>query len=403
MRNNKLKIFALASIMLSSFVACTTNNNNSQVGGNPSTGGNPISSVEEVEYTFNTYSNPLTVTRASGSTYTEEVADPTVVRGDDGLLYCVSTDRRMLSSEDGCNWTLVSDSIISLPQWGKEIYGNQNGHLWAPDLVKIQDKWIYYYSLSVWGQAAGIGYAVADDIAGPYTDMGKLFNLNEIGVGNCIDPQVFVDTDGSVYMTVGSFQGCYLIQLTDDGMACETSVEYQKEHKELIAGKGGPNWDGAQYEGGYIIEQDGLYYYFGSAGTCCQGQDSTYTVWVGIADNVHGPYVGKNGISMAMSGSGKTYGEIALWAGTAKDKDVVGPGHNSIFVDDAGDWWIYYHAYSRADNFQTRHLFMDKIAFDDQGYPHTSFVYEDDNGEEKTVIKKPSFQVELEGPRFIVE
>ncbi len=341
------------------------------------------------KYTRGTYMNPVNVTYSSGDEYLSEIADPSIVKGDNGYFYIVSTNRRMIRSNDAVNWELVTENIIDTPSWGADFLGGYGYALWAPDLIKIKDKWIYYYSLSGWDNPIGIGYATADNIEGPYTDQGKLFNLNEIGVKNCIDPQPFVDDDGKVYMTIGSFQGLYLIELTEDGTACLNGVEHQKENKTLIAGYPG-SWDESTYEGGYIMKRGRYYYYFASAGKCCEGQNSTYRVYVGKSVDVRGPYKDLNDNAMSMSGYSKTYGELTLWAGVGNNKDVIGPGHNSILVDDAGDWWIYYHAYSKKDDYRTRHLFMDKILWSEDNYPYVE-------------TKKPSYQVEKDGPRILIE
>lgn len=388
MKNKLLKFLSLALIFINvgcgQFVIGTSNSE----GGNSSIEESSIveeSSVDNKSYWSEVYCNPVNVTYSSGSAYKNEVADPSIVKGDNGYFYCVSTDRVMLRSEDACNWEVVTTSIIDSPTWGKD-YTDANYNLWAPDLIKIGDQWIYYYSLSGWSNPIGIGYATADNIEGPYTDQGKLFTGSEIGIQNCIDPQPFIDVDGTVYMTVGSFQGLYLIELTEDGTECAGGVDFQKQNKTLIAGYDG-GWDGATYEGGYIMYKDGYYYYFGSAGTCCEGQSSTYRVYVGRSQSVDGPYVGKNNFPLTLSGHGTTHGELCLWAGSGADRDVIGPGHNSILVDDAGDWWMYYHAYSSLDTFGTRHLFMDKILWDEDGYPYVETY-------------KPSFQEDLDGPRF---
>ena len=379
MNKKILNVFALGLLLVSA--GCGSNNSTNSQPTN-STSKEP---VEVKTYWSETYANPVPVVNAAGANYNNEIADPSVVKGDDGYFYCVATNQRFLRSEDGCYWELVAEQIIPTPTWGQKFTSESYG-LWAPDLIKIGDQWIYYYSLSGWGNPVGIGYATADNVAGPYTDQGKLFTGDEMGIMNCIDPQPFIDDDGSVYMTVGSFQGLYLIELTDDGTECLNGIEYQRDNKVLIAGKVG-GWDGATYEGGYIIKKDDWYYYFGSAGTCCQGQNSTYKVYVGRADNVAGPYRGKNNFPLTMSGNGKTYGELVLWAGNGEDKDFYGPGHNSVMLDDAGDYWMYYHAYSRADNFATRHLFMDKIEWDDDGFPYIETL-------------KPSFEEEKDGPRI---
>ena len=395
-------VLALTSCqtVLDSFLG---NNTEDSASNNTNTGNDETkkTEVEDVQYTWATFSNPTLVTYDNGSSYSTEVADPSIVRGDDGYFYIFSTMGRVLRSEDACNWIVYSNSILPRPTWELEVYEKPvNAQIWAPDVVKVGDQWIYYYSLSAWGACCGVGYAIADEITGPYTDMGKLFDYKEIGIQNAIDPQVYIDDDGSVYMAVGSFQGLYLLELTEDGMGLMNGVEYQNKNKVLIAGKVG-GWDGSTYEGSYIVQKDGYYYYFGSAGTCCEGRNSTYRVVVGRAETITGPYVDKKGRQLTMSGGGTTFGEICVMT-TVSNENVAAPGHNSILIDDAGDYWIYYHAYSSKDNFGTRHLFMDKLAWDDEGFPYVSYEYENDEGIIKQSKFKPSFDMELDGPRFIL-
>ena len=333
------------------------------------------------------YSNPVLIRGFRTAPINVSVADPTVIQGDDGWMYSFSTNRLVLKSKDGCTWQVHSRNIIPNPTWGDDYYGRPiNARVWAPDVRKVQNKWIYYYSLSAWGLPCGIGYAVADNVAGPYVDKGKLFTCSEIGIENCIDPQVIVEDDGSVFMVMGSFRGIYLIELTRNGMGCLRGVEYQKETKTLIAGYPG-SWDGSTYEGSYIVKKDGAYYYFGSVGTCCEGEKSTYRVYVARADDIRGPYCGSDGVPITQSGYGKTYGNLVVKAPASVPKSVVGPGHNSVFVDANGDWWLYYHAFTSLDSFRTRHLFMDKLLWDKSGFPYV---------ENKT----PSFQTPREGPKL---
>ncbi len=342
-----------------------------------------------VEYTSDTYSNPLTVISGGGTTYNSDIADPSIVRDpDSGKFYIFATNMIVLSSTDACNWTKENyNALTSYPSWGKEIYPDTKLDIWAPDVIRIGNQWIYYYSLSAWGKCAGIGYATSNTLAGPYTDQGKLFSVDDIGIENCIDPQVFIDDDGTIYMTVGSFQGNYLVKLTEDGMGLEDGVSYQNKHKILIAGKAS-RWDGSQYEGGYIIKHDGDYYYFASSGTCNEGFDSTYKVMVGRSNTIDGVYRGADGMPMKMSANGTTYGNLVLWAGTNQDRNTAGPGHNSILRDDAGDYWIYYHSYCRYDSFSTKHLMMDKLLWDKDGFPYIE-------------NHKPSYQEDLDGPKLI--
>jgi len=362
-----------------------------------------IPTTGPVNYDNAVYQNPLDVTYSTGAEFRGEVADPSIVKGDDGCLYAFATNGIVLKSEDGCNFEVVTTNLFDKkPDWSKDIYPNESTNLfgmWAPDVIKIQDTWIYYYSLSAWGKCCGVGYATSDNVAGPYEDQGKLFDLNEIGIQNCIDPQVIIDDDGRVYMAVGSFRGLYLLELTEDGMDLYNGVQYQNENKVLIAGRAG-SWDGATYEGSYIIKEGDYYYYFGSAGTCCDKESSSYRVYVGKSDNIAGPYVDSQGRKLTASGSGKTYGELVVWASTSSEKKVAGPGHNSIYKDDKGELWIYYHSYCEKDNYQARHLFMDKLSWDENDYPYVSYIDPDTN---KEIKYKPSYEIELDGPSFIFE
>lgn len=343
-------------------------------------------SYSEGDYYYEYYSNPVAVYDQTGE-YETEIADPTVVRDpESGFFYCVSTLGRLLKSEDGCTWTLALSQIIERPSWGDDLLpsGSNTPSLWAPDLVYIGGQWVCYYSLSGWDSPVGIGYATADSIEGPYTDQGKFVTLDEIGIGNCIDPFVFIDDDGKVYMGAGSFMGIALWELTEDGLACLNGVEYAKENKVWIGGRESTYWDGTEYEGGYIFKKDGYYYFMGSAGTCCSGASSTYTVYVGRSTDIYGPYEDADGNDMAESGGGTTYGNLVIEG----KSEVYGPGHNSVIVDDYGQYWIYYHAYTSVDNYATRHLMMDRLYFDEDGYPYVEG-------------QVPSFQEELPGPYIL--
>ena len=353
----------------------------------PNGGGN----VTPKNYWSGSYENPLFVTNTSGNYYNSEIADPCVVRGDDGYIYCFATAGRVLRSEDGCAWESYLENAIPRPSWG-DAYANRP-IIWAPDVVKIGDQWIYYYSLSAWGGPCGIGYATADEIAGPWTDQGVLFTSREanyelsLGVDNSIDQQVIIDEDGSVYMVFGSFVGCYLVELTEDGMGLKNGVAYQRENKILIAGTPGQFSD-AKYEGSWIFKRGDYWYYMGSSGSCCNGKSSTYHVLCGKADNIAGPYYDSEGHRLDMANS-STAGDLVVWSKTGNE-NTKAPGHNSVIVDDAGDYWWYGHCYYEYDNFATRHLAMDVLQWDENDMPYIEG-------------KELSYNEELDGPQWLEE
>ena len=115
--------------------------------------------------------------------------DPTIIRADNGDFYLYTTeDTRNLPiyhSKDLVNWDFVGTAFTeeTRPKW------NPKGGIWAPDINKIGDKYVLYYSKSVWGGewTCGIGVATADRPEGPFTDHGNMFISKNIGVQNSID------------------------------------------------------------------------------------------------------------------------------------------------------------------------------------------------------------------------
>lgn len=287
----------------------------------------------------------------SKSTYHNPVVDyslpdPSVIKGDDGYFYLYATeDIRHLPihrSKNLVDWELVGTAFTkeTRPTFEKK------GGLWAPDINKIGDKYVLYYSMSVWGGewTCGIGCATADKPEGPFTDHGKLFRSNEINVQNSIDP--FYMEDGKKYLFWGSFRGIYAIELADDGLSLKEGVAPQQ-----VAG--------TAYEGTYIHKKDGHYYFFASVGSCCEGLKSTYTTVVGRSDKLFGPYLDKQGGSMMDNRH-----EVLIH----KSDAFVGTGHNSeIVTDNAGNDWFFYHAVS-VKHPEGRVLMLDKICWED-GWP----------------------------------
>lgn len=381
MKKSSLLLFITAFLTLCS---CAMPNNSGS-------GSNVPTPPKEDTYWCGLYQNPLFVTNNSGNFYGSEIADPCVVRGDDGYIYCFATEGRVLRSEDGCLWESYSENIISRPTWGDK-YATRPG-IWAPDVVKVGDNWIYYYSLSAWGGPCGIGYAVSENVGGPYTDKGMLFTSKEadeslsVGVENSIDPQVFVDDDGSVYMVFGSFVGCYLIRLTNDGMGLFNGVEYQRKNKVLIAGTPGGFDANKKYEGSWIFKKDDVYYYMGSVGSCCAGKNSSYHVLCGFSDNIAGPYYDSEGRPLNETND-EAAGDLVIQ--TSDDLMTIAPGHNSVIMDDEGEFWWYGHCYYEYDNYATRHLAMDKLLWDDNDMP-----YIENN--------QLTYNEELDGPSWLEE
>lgn len=367
MKKTLVNVSAIIFLLLSFMVSCTNNVSSEEV--TTSIGSTPEETIRVS--TKNSYSNP-TYQLANGIKTPTYTADPFVVRDSDGTyyLYCTQTDAYTpnLTFQRGptwksinlVDWEYVSDVFADYnPTWG-----TMGAGVWAPTVVKINDTWNFYYSLSTGGDAnPGIGVATSPTPYGPWTHYGKLFNSEEIGVTNSIDPYVFLD-DGKVYMVFGSFGGLItLIELTADGLGLKNGIEYQKENKIAIAGY--EVFDLNNYEGTFILKKDGYYYLFLSTGSCCSGVNSTYKVVVARSEKLEGPYIDSNGKGMFKPNCGDPVVVPSL-------SGAMGTGHCAIINDDNDNLWMLYHGYDTTSATKdSRVLYLDRLIFDeDTKMPH---------------------------------
>lgn len=97
---------------------------------------------EPEEQPKNVYRNPV---------INYSLPDPSVIKGGDGYYYLYATeDIRNLPihrSRNLVDWEYVGTAFTDRTRPNFE----PNGGLWAPDINKIGDKYVLYYSMSVWG------------------------------------------------------------------------------------------------------------------------------------------------------------------------------------------------------------------------------------------------------------
>lgn len=256
---------------------------------------------------------------------------------------------------DLVNWKYYGNVFENYdPSWG-----SYNAGVWAPTVIKVKDQWNYYYSLSTGGDTnPGIGVATSPTPYGPWEHHGKLFNSEEIGVTNSIDPHVFYDND-KLYMVFGSYGGLItIIELTDDGLGLQNGLEYQKENKHAIASY--EIFENNNYEGSLIFKKDEKYYLLLSTGSCLSGTSSTYHVVVSTSDSLFGPYVDSRGRSMFKPNSGDVVVTPSL-------SGAMGVGHCGLIQDDQDNYWMIYHGYDTQSEYSDyRSLYLDQLLFDPQ-------------------------------------
>lgn len=357
----------LTLIFTTLLVGCTTPISSSET---PPASEEIVISNESSEEVPTDYENPV---------WEPVLADPAIIRGDDGIFYAYGTQDNalwgdyygvrytpILSSPNLVDWEYRDQAFkpATMPQWSE----SSGAGLWAPDIVRFGATYNLYYSLSVWGDPnPGIGVATGPSPLGPFTDQGKIFDSNEIGVGNSIDSATYIDDDGRVYMVWGSFYGIYGVELTSDGLSLKESKAEAHANKVILAGVDNGRWEIGNYEGPYLIKENGYYYMFLSTGTCCNGHYSTYEVRVCRSESILGPYYDKDGNLMT---SRQNIGTPVVRG----NDHFAGVGHNSIIKDDAGDYWIVYHGFDKQEDpyygtTNRRALLIDKLEWDSEGWP----------------------------------
>jgi beta-xylosidase len=183
-------------------------------------------------------------------------------------------------------------------------------------------------------------------------DDGPIFSSQRGDPYNAIDPNIFVEKDGTPWLSFGSFwQGIFLVRLDP------RSGKPASEPKCIAARPGS-----TAIEAPFITKHGDWYYLFVSHDFCCRGVNSTYKSVVGRSQKLEGPYLDRDGKSLLSGGGTIVSQSQGRWRG---------PGHCAV----VGDLFLC-HAYDAEHN-GTPTLFMSGLRWD-KGWPALK------DGEKKT-------------------
>jgi arabinan endo-1,5-alpha-L-arabinosidase len=228
------------------------------------------------------------------------------------------------------------------PPWvATAVPANRGMNYWAPDVTYVDGRYLIYFSASSFGKCvSGIGLVTSPtlDPKEPtygWTDHGLVVASTAADDFNAIDPAIFHDTNGSLWLTFGSFwSGIKMIQLDPkSGMRiAPDSPLYSLAHYDSI-------------EASYLYQHGGYYYLFVDWGMCCRGANSTYSIHVGRSKTVTGPYLDRAGKDML-------YGGGTLFLDSTPP--YIGPGHAGIIVDHGTNWFSCHYEAGAAPPGQRR-------------------------------------------------
>jgi arabinan endo-1,5-alpha-L-arabinosidase len=231
-------------------------------------------------------------------------------------------------SRDLIKWERGPAVFKTAPEWiAKLVPENRNLQYWAPDIIKLGNQYLLYSSVSSFGKmtsAIGLATNPTLDPAEPayhWTDEGYVVRTQDGDGCNAIDPSVFHDADGSLWLTFGSYwSGIKLIQLapqTGKRIAADSKM-FSIAHNESI-------------EASYLCKHGKYYYLFVNWGSCCRGPRSTYNIRIGRSEAVTGPYLDKAAVDMLRGGG-------SLFLATTNGP-LIGPGHAGTLNAQGKNWF----------------------------------------------------------------
>ncbi|WP_377155018.1 glycoside hydrolase family 43 protein [Roseateles sp. UC29_93] len=304
------------------------------------------------------------------------VHDPSVIRAD-GSFYIFGSHLGAAKTSDLMNWTSVADGVNNANPLFNQVTTAladtfawaQVTDLWAPDVARLDDgKYrMYYCACKGDSPRSALGVAIADAVQGPYVNQQILLKSGQWGLPsedgtiydatvhpNVVDPQVFKDAAGRLWMVYGSYSGGLFILELDRTSGLPLAGQGYGKH--LMGG------NHARIEGAYVLYSPASQYYYLFCSFGGLDANGGYNLRVSRSRLPDGPYVDGRGTDMATvkGAAGTLFDDASItphgqklmgghqWAlasgetGTAPG--YVSPGHNSAYLDAAtGQFFLIFH------------------------------------------------------------
>ena len=298
------------------------------------------------------------------------------------------------------SWQYTGNSVKGM-QWAPDIiynptmkkwclYESLNGDNWCSSIVMFtsdspEGPWtnsgvVVYSGFS--GRFDHVGYTKSADykhtdlekVLGSLSSLPARYNIPQSKTTtwgnvypNNIDPCVFFDDGGNLWMSYGSWSGgIFMLKLdkTTGLRDYSQKYEYQTEGNASTPGANTYNvlsdpYFGKKIAGGYYVSGEGSYiqkignYYFLFMSYGGLNPSQGYQIRVFRSQNPDGPYVDANGTSAIYDKYALNFGQkatdnrgVLLMEGyqwETMPKGEVAQGHNSAFVDDKGRDFVVYH------------------------------------------------------------
>ena len=327
--------------------------------------------------------------------------DPQVILAD-GTYYMTGSHQVLAKSENLKDWSYIGngnnvfDNLFSgsLPAFDFVGKNEEGGYsVWAANTFynETMQKYVMYFCTTSSYIKSNLCMAVADEPGGKYTYTDTILysgftasHAEETDIydvlgqdadlsaylkyggydnekwPNCIDPAVFTDEDNRMWMVYGSWSGgIFLLELDP---ATGKPIHPIEEAKAGTEDAPDPYYGyrlvgGGHHaiEGPYLTysKETGYYYLFLSYGGLTS--DGGYQIRQFRSEKPTGPYVDAAGNRLGAEEDYMNYGLKMMGNYTLPSLSVtyMAPGGQSVFQDEAGDYYIVYH--QRFDDGQEFH------------------------------------------------
>jgi arabinan endo-1,5-alpha-L-arabinosidase len=277
--------------------------------------------------------------QAQPTSFTGEVFvhDPSTIAKCGGEYWLFATGFGLAShhSRDLVHWQRGPRVFERAPAWTSEAVPGNRSYFWAPDVIQSGGRYLLYYSVSRWGTNTSVIGLATNPTLDPadarfrWTDEGPVIRSYATNDFNAIDPNLFADADGRLWLAFGSFwSGIKLIEMnptTGKRLAPDSPMHSLATH--------------ASIEAVALHRHGGDYFLFVNWGNCCRGTNSTYEIRVGRSRSVTGPFLDRDGVDL-VKGGGTPFLESR--------GRFIGPGH-AAFLNVGGTERVSFHFYDSAN------------------------------------------------------
>jgi beta-xylosidase len=224
-------------------------------------------------------------------------------------------------SDDLRRWSEPVDALPRLPAWADW------GHTWAPGVLRRDKGFVLYFAARSCALGAQcIGAATSPQIDGPYTSPAPEPLVCQPDLGGSIDPQPFVDRDGTAYLlwksdanAIGETSQLFAQRLRPDGLALAGNpVALLRSHA---------GWEQRLIENPALLAVDGSYLLLYSGGWW---ESAGYATGYAVCRTPLGPCEKQTTRHPILAGTG----------------DQAGTGGASVITGPSDDHWLAYHAWS---------------------------------------------------------